>query len=588
MPLRLHAVSRLALLFGMALGVGQADAQSLGDELSVLLADSPEINSLRNQVYAADEGIDEAFAGFLPTVDVSGDFGYEHTEEPTNNVAIGEDVDLMRRRVTATLRQRLFDGWGTEANYNSAELSREVAVATLENNTQDLMFQGARAYLEVLRSIALIDLAEQNVAVIQTQLNLETERVERGSGITLDELQAKTRLQIAQERTVAFQGMLDQQMARYRRLFGHDPMPSSMMVPDVPEAEIPATLAEAVAIAEAENPRVFGSDFNVQLADEARTQARAGYYPNVDLVGRANWEEDVDGTEGVRRDAAVIVEANWQIFSGFATDAAVGRSAYQYVAAVNDRAAIGRIVVRDTELAWEQYMTSRERVALLENAVNIAVEVHGARVRLRDAGQETVLNVLDAQNDVFNAQINLEGARFDMYLGVYRLLQAMGRLTPDRVDAKGPADEVSWSDRDVESFEVAVTSDEETVALASQPVPEPVAEEVVEDVVETAAVEPVAQNVEIVAASQPIAWPEAETAGTAAAEPVAMATEAMVMVEAAPEPVQTMTVTYQSFDAVESVAVVPEAALAGASVASTMLVSGEATDANLTRSWGFE
>src|SRR5690606_32175341 len=141
--------------------------------------------------------------------------------------------------------------------------------------------------------------------------------------------------------TVAFEGMLDQQMARYRRLFGHDPVPSAMMLPSVPEAELPATLAEAVAIAEAENPRVFGSDYNVQLADEARTQARSGYYPNVDLVGRANWEEDVDGTEGIRRDAAVIVEANWQIFSGFATDAAVGRSAYQYVAAVNDRAAIG-------------------------------------------------------------------------------------------------------------------------------------------------------------------------------------------------------------------------------------------------------
>ena len=547
MALRFWSVSRLALVVGMALGAQHARAQSLSDEMSVLLADSPEINSLRNQAYASDETINEAYAGFLPTLDLSGDVGYEHTEEPTDNTGVGEDVDLTRRRVTATLRQRLFDGWGTQSNYDSAQLSSEVADATLENTTQDLMFQGIRTYLEVLRAGALIDLAEQNVSVIQTQLNLETERVERGSGITLDELQAKTRLQIAQERKVAFEGNLDQQLARYRRLFGHDPVIPAMSLPPVPEAEIPATLAEAVAIAEAENPRGYGSDYNVQLAEEARIAARSGYYPTVDLVGRLNWEDDVNGTEGVRRDAAVLVEANWQIFSGFATDAGVARSAYQYVAAVNDRTAMSRVVIRDTELAWEQYTTSRERVELLENAVNIAIEVHGARVRLRDAGQETVLNVLDAQNDVFNAQINLVGAQYDMYLGVYRLLQAMGRLTPDRIGATAPQD-MSALDSDASEINLTASADQATVALASEPMPESAPAEAVETVAvsETATV---AESVEIVAASEPLAWPETE--------------------------VETVAEASGSDDAVQ------------ASLIAGSIVDSDA-DANLTRSWSFD
>lgn len=547
MALRFSAVSRLALVVGMALGAHHAQAQSLSDELSVLLADSPEINSLRNQAYASDETINEAFAGFLPTLDLSGDVGYEHTEEPTDNTGVGEDVDLTRRRVTATLRQRLFDGWGTQSNYDSAQLSSAVAEATLENTTQDLMFQGIRTYLEVLRAGALIGLAEQNVAVIQTQLNLETERVERGSGITLDELQAKTRLQIAQERKVAFEGNLDQQLARYRRLFGHDPVIPAMSLPPVPEAEIPATLAEAVAIADAENPRGYGSDYNVQLAEEARIAARSGYYPTVDLVGRLNWEEDVDGTEGVRRDAAVLVEANWQIFSGFATDAGVARSAYQYVAAVNDRTALSRVVIRDTELAWEQFTTSRERVELLENAVNIAIEVHGARVRLRDAGQETVLNVLDAQNDVFNAQINLVGAQYDMYLGVYRLLQAMGRLTPDRVGATAPQD-MSALDSDVSEINLTASADQATVALASAPMPESAP---VETVAVTESTTVAAESVEIVAASQPLAWPETEV-GTVAPSEVSGSDDAMQ-----------------------------------ASLVAGSIVNSDA-DANLTRSWSFD
>ena len=76
MALRFSSVSRLALVVGMALGAQHARAQSLSDEMSVLLADSPEINSLRNQAYASDETINEAYAGFLPTLDLSGDVGY--------------------------------------------------------------------------------------------------------------------------------------------------------------------------------------------------------------------------------------------------------------------------------------------------------------------------------------------------------------------------------------------------------------------------------------------------------------------------------------------------------------------------------
>ena len=584
MALRMSSVSRLALLFGMALGIHQAQAQSLGDELTVLLTDSPEINSLRNQALASDEGINEAYSGFLPTLDLSGDYGFEHTEEPTDNTGVGEDVDLTRRRVTAILRQRLFDGWGTQSNYNASQLNSEVAAATLENTTQDLMFQGIRAYLEVLRATALIDLAEQNVEVIQTQLSLETERVERGSGITLDELQAKTRLQIAQERKVAFDGTLEQQMSRYRRLFGHDPLTTAMSVPPIPESEIPATLADAVAIAEAENPRGYGSDFNVQLADEARDAAYSGYYPAVDLVGRLNWEDDVEGTEGVRRDAAIMVEANWQIFSGFATDAGVARSAYQYVAAVNDRSAVGRVIIRDTELAWELFMTSRERVALLENAVNIAIEVHAARVKLRDAGQETVLNVLDAQNDVFNAQINLVGAQFDMYLGAYRLLQAMGRLTPDRVGAEGEQD-VSALEGYSSDINIGASADQATVALASDPMPQP------EVTAAAAAVETteITESVEILAASQPLVWLEDEADTAQFIQPEVV--ETVTLVEPAPEPVQAMTVTYQSFDVAETMASSEpsiEEEDSASLIAGSMLIDHDDDDANLTRSWSFD
>ncbi|MGY8995099.1 MAG: TolC family protein, partial [Alphaproteobacteria bacterium] len=181
----------------MTFGASVATADSLENEIRILMIENPELESLRNQAFAAEEGETIAFAGFLPQIDVSGDFGREHTDSPARRLSNPDDpLELTRSRVTATLRQRLFDGFGTQAQYDSALLSSEVADITLENQTQGLIFIGVRSYLNVLRAMALIDLSTRNVGVIQTQLNLETERVERGSGVTLDELQAKSRLQI--------------------------------------------------------------------------------------------------------------------------------------------------------------------------------------------------------------------------------------------------------------------------------------------------------------------------------------------------------------------------------------------------------
>ncbi|HEX9701674.1 MAG TPA: TolC family protein, partial [Rhodospirillales bacterium] len=89
-----------------------------------------------------------------------------------------------------------------------------------------------------------------------------------------------------------------------------------------------------------------------------------------------------------------------------------------------------RKVIEQSKLSWQALMTARERLQLLENAVNIASEVFTSRQKLREAGKETVINVLDASNEVNNAQINFTSASYDERISVYQLLLAMGLLNP--------------------------------------------------------------------------------------------------------------------------------------------------------------
>ena len=139
------------------------------------------------------------------------------------------------------------------------------------------------------------------------------------------------------------------------------------------------------------------------------------------------------------RDASIVLQARWNLFSGFRTRADVAAASHDYLAALDSRNLVARGIVQDVGLAWEQLRTVRQRVELLRNAVTIAAEVHDARRKLREAGQETVINVLDAENEVFNAQIGASDAEYDARIAVYRLILALGRLTPEGLGIQAAA-----------------------------------------------------------------------------------------------------------------------------------------------------
>lgn len=418
------------LLFagGSLLPCNSADANPLSEELRHLVATHPEIKTRQAQVESARAGIERAYAGYLPRLDAIAEVGPQYIDSPVTRDAGGGSFTAISEVYGVRLTQPLFDGFATPSELRAARLSQEVGTFTLEGTRQNVLFSGIAAYTEVLRQSRLIALARRNEETIRQQLHLEDERVRRGAGIAVDVLLAKSRLQIAKERRVAFEGGLEDALARYLRLFGHAPE-VAQMTDSVPREDlVPATVEAALVFAERENPAIDASLATVEIASEKRRLMRADYYPRFNVVAAANREKDNDLVEGTRTDYSVLLQATWNIFSGFATRAGVAQAAADYRASQDNHERIRREVMEHTRLAWNELQTARARVDLLDNASAIAEEVLSARTKLREAGRETAINVLDAENELYNARINLTQARGDRTLAVYRLLQGMGRL----------------------------------------------------------------------------------------------------------------------------------------------------------------
>lgn len=417
----------------MLVGAGSVRAATLGEELQGLTETHPRILAARKSTSSAAAAVKQAFAPYLPRVDVRGDYGYEYVDNPARRDFAGEAYNRPRKTMGGSITQTLFNGFLRESNLDSAEAGQDLAALGVETVTQEVFFEGVAAYLDVLRQRRLVELSRQNEATIRRQLDLEDERVRRGSGIAVDVLQAKSRLQIAKERRVALEGALKDAVSRYTQVFDRSPDIAAMTEPVLPVQAMPASQEEAIERALTSSPLVQTSEKTIELADLRRDAVDSEYYPTIDLVFDGNYEEGKNTVPGVRRDFTVSVRANWNLFNGFSTRFGEAAAAFDYGASKDTHLHTQRKVVEGVKLAWQALQTSRERVELLDNAVNIAAEVFDARTKLREAGKETSINVLDAENEFYNARINYVGTLYDNYLSMYQVLLAVGALTMDAV-----------------------------------------------------------------------------------------------------------------------------------------------------------
>ncbi len=422
------AVGAIAL----ALAPFSVCAAPLGEEVKHLLDTHPQIAAAKQGVRAADEGINESGAAFYPQIFFDGEYGWEDVDSPATRARglLGGDPNKTgpRDRQTLEFNLNVFDGFRKYADLQRSRLEKSAAEFNLEATRQQIAFQAVTAYLDVLRQRQLVELALLSESNIQRQLNLEDERVRRGSGLTVDVLQSKSRLQIAKEFRVGREGALRNAQSRYVQVFGRAPGVAEMADPAPPIDTLPTTLEDAVKAARGDNPQLSTSARQIDIADQVKRSAKADYFPKVDFVVEGNRENDFEGIRGLRREVAVIVRGRWELFSGFARQARVARASAERSARVSDYANLDRQVSDAVRIAWNSLETSRVRRDLLENAVVIAQEVFDARGRLRDAGKETVINVLLSENEVNNARIQLTNASYDVMLAIYQLHFAIGTL----------------------------------------------------------------------------------------------------------------------------------------------------------------
>ena len=418
----------LSLLLGFVMWSDSASAKPF----SLFLEETVDSHDL---VKAAEARRDSALARlsrargeWLPHVGAVANIGPEHIDFAQDGV---ESTDETRDFQGLTAKQLVFDFGRSNAGIDRAREGVQRSEAELAAVRQEIMLQGLVAYLDVLRQTERLRLARESENRIIELTGIEETLVTKGAGLASDVLQAKSQLAGARAQLVRVQSQLTTARNRFRTIFGQEPteaLLSTLVRPGIPFESLPASLEMARSIAESESFELMIAGHNVEMARQDVAGARAGYFPELHLVGEAERMNNDQGVEGERNELRGMVELSWDIFSGGKTLAAVreARSALKDNEMRFDELR-DRVAERVSE-AWQELSSTRENAQLLRQQAEIIEEFLALARRERLLGTRSLLDVLSGEVGYLNALSNAVSAETDRAVAFYMLFHAMGRL----------------------------------------------------------------------------------------------------------------------------------------------------------------
>ncbi|MBY4675569.1 TolC family outer membrane protein [Marinobacterium arenosum] len=410
------------------LPAAQAETAELAEVIGKALARHPDVLRAQAQTVEGERRLDAARASYLPSLDITGDIGAEQVNNATTRARNEQDDTWERRRLGFEARQMLFDGFNTQYEVERNEHFTEARQLELAAVRENVALRVAQAYLDLQKQRALYGLAAENLANHEEIYSQIRSRVDQGVGTRADLSQISSRLNSANANLVSAENNLVDAETDYQRVVGALP-PDTLTVFELDETLLPETLEEAERQAVTENYTVQASVVDI---DEARSQykrSKSNYYPQLDLVVGGDYGEEIGGTAGVDESYSVLLEMRWNLFSGGA-DKANNLAAAQQVEqarAVNDDAQ--RQARQGVRLSWAAYDALARQREFLAEYVYASGATRDAYRKEFNLGKRTLIDLLDAENEVFRSNSQYMDAYYTYEAAKVRILNAIGKLT---------------------------------------------------------------------------------------------------------------------------------------------------------------
>ena len=420
--------NRLALLVGAALALpaSPAQADTLKDALLGAYRTNPTLQAARANQRATDETVPINRADGLPALSGSATFTEQLKESSPDTANIFPDRQLSS---SVTLGVPIYSGGSVRNSVRAAETRVQAGQADLRATESAIFSQVVAAYMDVILGEAVAGLSANNVEVLSVNLQATSDRFEIGDLTRTDVAQSQSRLDLSRSDLRSAQANLVSARERYIQLVGSAP---SDLQPPPPLPGLPETVDQAAAIALEYNPdliaareRADAAEFDIDVAGSTRL-------PRLEIFTSGNYNDTFASDPGVgppysSTSASAGLRATIPIFQGGRPAALERQAQARAAAALEQEIGTERDVIAQVRAAWSSWQAANAIISSTQSAVQAAeLSLEGVRAE-NTVGNRTILDILNAEQELLRARVQLVTARRNAYVAGFTLLAAMGR-----------------------------------------------------------------------------------------------------------------------------------------------------------------
>ena len=413
----------LLFLFTSSLALS-ASAETLAQAVARATQYFPEIQAAQSRREAASAQTGQARAEFLPSVNLSLGEGRERSRNISTR---NNDLSLTRREADVSASQLLFDGGAAGGQVRRFGAREQGAVFGVSDVAENTGLRAGQAFVDVRRLREQLTIARENVNTHDRTLSDVNALADAGRGRRADVTQADARRALAVSSLEQLDGQLGQAESTYKYVTGR--LPADLDPPPELATRLPASLEHAISAAVAEHPAVRVAEKEFEAAQFDRDSARARRAaPRVTVEAGGSRNRDLDGISGSNGDLYAMLRLRYNLFRGFGDSERVRESEARIDEALAGLTRVRNEVERDVRQAWQILAADRVRLPQLGKYAQASADVAEAYRLQFQLGQRSLLDVLNAENERFNAVASFIAGRAAVTLGEIRLLASLGHL----------------------------------------------------------------------------------------------------------------------------------------------------------------
>jgi outer membrane protein len=417
-----------ALLLATALIAGPASADTLREALAEAYRSNPTLTGARAQQRATDEGVPIARARGLPAANATASYTEDFVRSALNFTSPARSASA-----GVNLSVPIYSGGSVRNAVKAADIRVSAGQATLRDTEATLFSNVVAAYMDVIRDQAIVSLNLQNLQVLNVNLEATRDRFQVGDLTRTDVAQSQARLSEARSQLESAQANLITSRETYVRLVGE---PAVSLEPPPPLPNLPVSPDTAVTVALDHNPGLLAAQRRRDAARYDTSVARASRSPQLSAIAGYNYSNFLgslsSGVPGldivqVSKTAQAGVQLTIPLYQGGLPTAQVRQAQALESQSIEQTIEVERNIVAQTRASYASWRASNELIISSQAAVDAnTLSLEGVRAE-NSVGNRTILDILNAEQELLNSQVNLVSARRNSYVAGFSLLAAMGQ-----------------------------------------------------------------------------------------------------------------------------------------------------------------